>query len=207
MQKFVKENLVLVTGIVLPVLLVIGFLILANIPRALLDPPQHDFLLVGYRYDSHHIRNYYLDFEIKDGVAVGRVTPKKENANADYRYHQHANLFLYKTSDQSFEEVAYDLPENPDKLEKPVAFSVQSIRDLSFSSKSISPDGYQFEYLGYRGHGGLLGEIFGMGRRYDSHYVLTKDGVYFELPYPASHRRYYYGQNLAFLGWVVSERK
>ena len=51
MGKWIKDNLVLVSGIVLPVLLIIGFFILSNLPRVLADPPQYDFLLVAYRYD------------------------------------------------------------------------------------------------------------------------------------------------------------
>jgi hypothetical protein len=52
MRKWVRQNLVLVAGIVLPVLLVAGFMLLQGVPKVLADPPQYDFLVVGYHYDA-----------------------------------------------------------------------------------------------------------------------------------------------------------
>ena len=112
---------------------------------------------------------------------------------------------LYDAMNNSFEEVIYDLPEGVDDLEKPLSFSVPGLLGINFSKKQTSPDGYRFKYLGYRGRGGLLGEVFGMRRRYDSHYVLTQDGANFELPNPSHQPNYYFGQNLSFVGWVVSK--
>ena len=196
--------MVLVAGIALPVLLVIGFLMLAYVPKAMLAQPKYDFLVVGYRYDRNHIRTYHLNFEVKNGIVNGRIIPTKEGAN-NYHQRQHAALFLYDTTSNSFEEIIYDLPEGVDELEKTMSFPVQALSGLAFSKKQTSPDGYSFKYLGYQGRGGLLGEVFGMRRRYDSHYVLTQDGAHFELPNPAHQPNYYYGHNLSFVGWVASK--
>ena len=205
MLKFLKENRVLVAGIALPVLLVIAFLMLANVPRTMLTPPKHDFLVVGYRYDHNQIRTYHLNFEVKNGIINGRATPIKQGAN-NYNQSQHATLFLYDATSNSFEEVIYDLPEGVNDLDKSLSFSVPDLIGVNFSKKQTSPDDYRFKYLGYRGRGGLLGEVFGMKRRYDSHYVLTQDGAHFELPNPSHQPNYYFGQNLSFVGWVVSKR-
>ena len=43
-----------------------------------------------------------------------------------------------------------------------------------------------------------------MGRRYESNYVLNKDGAYFNLPKPASDL-YYYQHNVHFMGWVIED--
>ena len=62
MIKWIRENLVLVSGIVLPILLVGGFFILSKAPTMLADPPEYDFLLVGYRYDYQQPSDYFLTF-------------------------------------------------------------------------------------------------------------------------------------------------
>lgn len=201
MKQWIKQNLVLLSGIALPVLLVGGFFILSNLPRQLADPPQYDFLLVGYRYDYQHPANYYLSFEVRDGRLTGKVVPK-ESGNAGYN-RQTASIYRYIAAQNTFEEIEYDLPEGLDDLEKAVPLSLEQTSDLKLDKRTRSPDGYVFEYLGYRGRGGLLGEMFGMRRRYDSNYVLKKDSAYFDLPVPSSDT--WYQNNLHFIGWIVEE--
>jgi len=201
MKRWIKQNLVLLSGIVLPALLVGGFFILSNLPRQLADPPQYDFLLVGYRYDYQHPANYYLNFEVRDGRLTGKVVPKKEN-NAGYN-RQLASIYRYSAAHYTFEEIEYDLPEDLEELEEAVPLTLEKTSNLQLDKRSISPDGYKFEYLAHRGRGGLLGEMFGMGRRYDSNYVLKKDRAYFDLPVPSSDT--WYQDDLHFMGWIVEE--
>ena len=51
MKKFIRENLVLVMGVSLPVLLVILFFLTSVLPKSLAEPPQHDLLFSVPRYD------------------------------------------------------------------------------------------------------------------------------------------------------------
>jgi hypothetical protein len=202
MGKWIKENLVLVSGIVLPVLLIVGFFILSKVPAMLADPPKYDFLLVGYRYDYQHPANYYLNFEVRDGKLTGRAVTKGEG-NSNYN-RQYAGIFRYDADSNSFDEIVYELPQGLDEIEQPIPLLLTETNDLTLDKRSESPDGYSFEFLGYRGRGGLLGEMFGMGRRYESNYVLKKDSAYFELPKPATDA--YYNQNdLHFMGWVIEQ--
>jgi hypothetical protein len=202
MGKWIRENLVLVSGIVLPLLLVGGFLVLNSMPRMLADPPEYDFLLVGYRYDYQNPGNYYLAFEVRDGQLTGRAIPKGENQQHLNR--QYAGIFLYRAQDQAFEEIVFDLPAGIEDLEESLELDLGDANKLKLDKRKTSPDGYQFEYLGYRGRGGLLGEIFGMSRRYESNYVLKKGSAYIDLPAPTPDP-YYYQNELHFMGWVVNE--
>ena len=201
MKKWIRQNLVLLSGILLPVLLVGGFFILSNLPRQLADPPQYDFLLVGYRYDYQHPASYYLSFEVRDGRLNGRVVPK-DGSNANYN-RQTAAIFRYVAASNTFEEIEYDLPEGLEDLEESIPIALKETNGLKLDKRARSPDGYTFEYLGYRGRGGLLGEMFGMRRRYDSLYVLKKDSAYFDLPLPSSDT--IYQNDLHFMGWIVEE--
>jgi len=202
MGAWIKNNLVLISGITLPVLLVAGFLVLSQVPRMMADPPGYDFVLVAYQYDYQRPGNYYLTFEVRDGHLSGRVVPKSEG---DYNQNRHhAAVFRYLAADNSFEEIPFDLPEGVESIEEPVALELKAIDSLSLDKRVTSPDGYRFEFLGSRGRGGLLGELFGMNRRYESDYVLTKGNAHFDLPVP-SRQPQYYSHDLQFMGWVIEE--
>ena len=201
MAKWVKENLVLVSGILLPVLLVGGFFVLSNAPRMLADPPKYDFVMVAYRYDYQNPSDYYLSFEVRDGTLTGRALPKDEN-NANFN-RQYASIFRYDAGANTFEEIVFELPEGLEGIEEPIPLPLAETSDLKLDKRSQSPDGYTFEFLGYRGRGGLLGEMFGMRRRYESDYVLKKDRAYVDLPKPATGP--YYQNDLHFMGWVIEE--
>ncbi len=202
MSKWIKENLVLVAGIVLPVLLVGGFFVLNKAPRMLTDPPGYDFLLVAYRVDYQHPREFHLAFEVRDGKLHGKATPVKDEHSHLNR--QHAGIFRYHAAGNRFEQIVYELPDGLDELEAPLEFTVAETRHLELDKRSKSPDGFTFEYLGYRGRGGLLGEIFGMGRRRGDEYVLNKSGAHFKLPKPASDP-YYYHHDMHLMGWIVAD--
>lgn len=200
MLNWIKSNLVLVAGILLPVLLVAGFLVLQSIPRALTDAPQYDFLVVAFKYDAQQQRNYDLSFEVRDGRLQGRATPRTDNNN--YSSRQLATLYRYRTADNRFDEVPFDLPDTLDSLDSVSTFPIEEVADLKLDKSSRSPDDFIFEYVGYRSRGGLLGEIFGMGRRSNSQYVLSQGAAWFDLPLPTASMQYY-GNDLVFLGWVM----
>jgi len=202
MGKWIKENLVLISGILLPVLLVAGFFVLSRAPTMLAEPPGYDFILVGYHYDYQHQTNYHLDFEVRDGRLTGKAVPRgKRQVNYNQ---QNARVFRYDATENTFDEIEYDLPEGLDDLEEPAQIDLGAAGDLRLDKRLKSPDGYQFEFVGYRGRGGLLGEIFGMRRHYESTYILKKDGAYFDLPEPSTDH-YTYQYDLHFMGWVLDE--
>lgn len=201
MADWLKRNLVLVSGIVLPVLLVAGFMVLQGAPRLLADPPGYDFLVAGYSYDAGPVRAFEVSFEVREQRLVGRVAPLAEGAGGVHR--QPARLFRYSVADHSFSEITYELPAGLDELASAITFDIPKTAGLRVDTASRSPDGFLFEFAGYRGRGGLLGEMFGMGR-YDSQHVLSRDGAQFEVPNPGGSRDYY-GQELQFLGWVIGE--
>ncbi|MFT5138445.1 MAG: hypothetical protein ACI9H8_000996 [Lysobacterales bacterium] len=108
LNKWIKQNLVLVSGILLPVLLVGSFFVLSNVPTILADPPKYDFLLLSYRYDYQHPSDYFLSFEVRDGMLKGHVNPKGEgNANM---HRQYAEIFRYNSKENVFDQIDYDLP-------------------------------------------------------------------------------------------------
>jgi len=202
MGKWIKDNLVLVSGILLPMLLIGGFFLLNRVPGILTEPPTHDFLLVAYQYDYQNPGNSYLSFEVHDGKLTGRASPRDENHN--YINRNKAGIFLYRAKSNTFEEIPFDLPAGLNELEESIAIDLTSLAHLQLDKRNQSPDGYQFEFLGYSGRGGLLGEIFGMGHSYESRYVLKKGSNFINLPEPVIDPNHYQN-DMQFMGWVVQE--
>ena len=201
MKQWIKDNPVLVAGIALPVLLVIAFFILGKVPSILLDDPEYDFVIVSYHYDHQHPQNYYLSFEVREEALQGKVIPAKQDQSHARR--QYAGIFRYVAAENRFIEIAHDLPEGLDNLTEPLEFTLEETRGLVLDKRSESADGYTFQIPGYRGRGGLLGGIFGMGRR-DNDYALSKEGAYFNIPKPSTNRNYN-RYDTHFMGWVVAE--
>jgi hypothetical protein len=201
--NWLRANLVLVSGIVLPVLLVTGFLVLQRSSSLALEPPTHDFLVAGFRHDSQRAQNYRVAFEVRDGQLLGQASPLGEDEHVINR-RQDARLYRYSATTRTFSEVPYEVPQAADGAQQEISFPIEALAGVWVDRSARSPDGYVFENVGYRSRGGLLGEVFGMGRRADSPYVLNRDGSLFDLPAPAG-QSYYYGQDLVFLGWVSAE--
>lgn len=202
MRQWIRQNLVLVSGILLPLLLIAGFFVLGKVPATLAEPPKFDFVLVAYRYDYQHPDDYYLTFEVRDGHLQGRVVPTDEQRVRTGP--QSARIFRYDAEANAFEEVVYDLPEEVEDLEQSVPLSLGDLETLTLDKRVTSPDGFRFELAGYRGGGGLLGEMFGMRRQYEGRYLLRKDESWLELPEPSPGEDTYQ-YDLQFMGWVVDE--
>ena len=200
MKQWIRNNLVLLAGIFLPVLLVIGFMILRGAPTMLGEPSAYDFLLVAWQQDVYQPRDFRLSFEVREGRLHAQAEPLDKQDVSGYR--QGARLFRYQAATRSWTELTYDLPETVDTKDGPVSLAIPGAADLRLDKASRSPDGYLFEFAGYSSRGGLLGELFGMGRNYDGQYVLSRDSARFLLPRPDGNPGYY-GQDLQFLGWVV----
>lgn len=202
MGRWIKQNLVLVSGIVLPLLLVAGFFLLGRAPGTLAEPPEFDFVLVAYSYDYQLPADYYLTFEVRDGHLRGRAVPTDETGLRAGS--QSARIFRYDAEANAFEEILYDLPEGLEELQESIPLSLGDLGALTLDKRVTSPDGFQFETAGYRGGSGLLGEMFGMRRQYESRYLLRKGEAWLKLPEPARGADTY-PYDLQFMGWILDE--
>ncbi|MCB1935959.1 MAG: hypothetical protein KDF59_08460 [Nitrosomonas sp.] len=187
---FFKRNFALITGLSLPVLLVFGFLLANNLPQMKSNPPQYEMVFSVTRYDNHS--SFHVDFTIRNQKLYMRLTPKKEHESGNVR-----DLFIYNGQKESVRKIDY-LPLLAQSVDFENEIPVEALRDYSIDSNSKAPDGYEFEYGGYRSRG-LLGEIFG-GRRHVNR-VKKKDGGSFVMPDYGNG--YSYG-GISFIGWIVN---
>lgn len=202
-MQWLRNNLVLVAGIVLPILLVAGFLLLQAGSRAVGAPPLQDFLVVGYHYDANRPLDYHLDFEVRDQRLVARGTPVER----DHRYpnRRHATLYRYDRATDRFEEIAWTPPQAFDTLEEAVTVPVPELDDIVLDKARQARDGYVFQYASRSGHGGVLGALFGMDYGGGQNFILKRSGESYRLPELPNTSRYH-GDAVHFLGWVIDSR-
>lgn len=196
MKNFIKNNLVLVVGLTLPLLLILLFFVATVIPKAFSAPPQYEMLFTTARYDYQNPPDYHLDFMIKDQKLM--VKPRKIDDKNRMAYHTKL-LMAYDGRSETVREISLDMTQ----VEKIAAGNDAVLQETGgwiIDASPVSPDGYTLEGPNYRG-GGLVGDIFGGGYR-NHGYRLKKDSVGYRIP--DTQGVYYYNQ-MQFIGWVIKK--
>ena len=200
MKALLRDNLMIVVGVALPVVVVVLFALASVLPRLYVDRPAHDLLLAleGGPYETAG-----APVRVELTVAEGRVRARA------YRIDDAAGrigralmpiprLFVYDATSSSVLEIPIDLPEDAATLADGAEIPLPELADIRLVTTLRAPDGYEFE-LG-RDAGGLLADVFGAGRRGPTP-RLRKNGAVIAIDLPAVEP-YYYG-NVRFLGWVL----
>jgi hypothetical protein len=194
--KFVRDNLVLVIGVTLPVLLMAGFLLASALPgRA--DPPKYDLLFSETDYPRGGTLPITLQLVVKDGVLVAQYTPvpgpKGAVANGLWR-----KLYRYEAAAGTVRELSLPFPPDTASMEAPREAVVDATKDLKIDTARQAPDGYELAFDNRRG-GGLLLELFGGGRDYGAR---LRNGSH-SVPLTEDRGQPYY--NVDFIGWVTGK--
>ena len=195
-KKFFRENLVLVMGISLPVLLVILFFLTSVLPKSLGTPPQYELLFSVVRYDYQTAATPNFDFIVRDGRLMVR-TGKNDTANPT-RYTR--KLLAYDASTESVREIPFDTAPI-EKLGEQAEMVLPETQGMTIDTSSRAPDGYSFEGPSYGG-GGLMSELFFGGYR-NAGYRVVKDKASYKIPNAFGDT--YYAGNMQFIGWVVNQ--
>ena len=192
MKNFVKENLVLVIGLALPVLLIILFFVATVIPKSMGTPPQYEMLFTTTKYDYQNKPEYVIDFNVKNQQLMLNL---KKNDEKNYN-NATKILMAYDGKTETVREIKIDAS----KLTEGNEVLLEETKNLSIDTAVISPDGYMLEGPNYGGNG-LVGGLFGGGYR-NTGYRLKKGGVGYKVP--NMQPDYYYSQ-LQFIGWIAKK--
>ena len=195
-KNFIKENLVLVIGMTLPVLLIVVFFAASVLPKMMGTPPQYDMLFSTSRYDHQTAQPFNIEFVVKDGVLKARVI-KNDKAQQNYNRRQ---LMVYNGRTDSIKEIDFDTKNMVD-AENRAEIVVEETKFMNIDTSNKAPDGYEFDGPTYRS-GGLVTELFSGGYR-NQGYRVKKGGAGYKLP--NTGRDYYY--DIQFIGWVVPKNK
>ena len=195
-KSFIKENLVLIIGLTLPVLLIVLFFLATVLPKSMANPPQYELLFSYVRYDYQKLSPVSVDFVVKDGELKSRFSRNDKKIPNYYV----KRLMAYDAKTESVREIPYDMPTLPDDKES-TEITLAETQNMTINASTTSPDGYSFEGPYYR-HGGLVTELFGGGYR-NQGYRLKKGSVAYKMP--ATQNDYYFN-NIQFIGWVVARK-
>ena len=192
MKNFIKENLVLVIGLVLPLLLIVLFFVATVIPKSLGTPPQYEMLFTTTKYDYQNKPEYILDFNVKNQQLM--VKAKKYD---EKNYNNMSRLLMvYDGKTETVREIKIDVSKFSDGNE----VLLEETKSMSIDTAAVSPDGYMLEGPNYGGSG-LMGGLFGGGYR-NGGYRLKKGSVGYKVP--TMQPDYYYNQ-VQFVGWVIKK--
>jgi hypothetical protein len=192
--KFVKDNLVLVVGLSLPILLMAAFLALSVLPNRG-DPPMYDLVFSTQDYPSTPIP-INLRLIVKDGALVAQYTrpPGQQSACCGWK-----KLFVYEASSRRVRQLTFGFPADMNSIEGTREEAVASAAGLRLDTTLQSPDGYELSFGDRRG-GGLLLEIFGGSRSYEPR--LRKGGRSVAITGSPGDPFHYGG--VEFVGWVTA---
>ena len=192
MKSWIKENLVLVIGLALPLMLIILFFVATVIPKIYSTPPQYEVLFSVPDYGYQNKSDYTIDFKVKNKQLMVKVkkTDGKDN------YYNSKKLMAYDAKSEVMREITIDASQLSDGAE----VLLEETKNMTIDTAMMAPDGYLMENQHY-GNNGLIGGLFGGGGR-NNGYRLKKGSVGYKIN--ALHNNYYYDQ-LHFIGWVVKK--
>ncbi len=192
MKNFIKENLVLLIGLALPVLLIVLFFVATVIPKMYSTPPQYEVLFSVQDYTSQNKQDYIVNFKVKNKQLMIK-TKKADDKNYSYNSKK---LMAYDAKTEVMREISIDESKFSDGAE----ILLEETKNMTIDTAMVAPDGYMLENQGYSGTG-LIGGLFGGGYR-NHGYRLKKGNVGYKIN--TQQNNYYYDQ-LSFIGWVVKK--
>jgi len=192
MRTFLRENLMIVVSIALPLLVVIFFALASVLPGLYSTPPAFDLLLSVQDRSTAKTSPVKINLVVKDEKLKALVV-KSDNPG----YENNPRLFRYDHLTGEVVEVGIPLPENIADMNEGSEISIPGFAQLRISDALRAPDGYEFR--GRRRGGGLMTELFG-GSRYRTDVSIAKDGAIVRVRLPASD---YWYNDVRLVGWVI----
>lgn len=191
MKNWIKENLVLVIGLALPVLLIVLFFVATVIPKMNSTPPQYEVLFSVQDYSNQIQKEYNVDFKVKDKQLM--IKAKKVD-DKNYSYN-HKKLMAYDAKTEVMREITFDDSKFSDGAE----MVLEETQNMTIDTAMVAPDGYMLENQHYSNNG-LVGGLFGGGQ--NSGYRLKKGSVGYKINSVQNNYNYY---QLSFIGWIVKK--
>jgi len=195
-----KENLVLIVGLTLPVLLMIGFLIASSLPP-LGDPPKYDLIFTTQDYQGPANLPVTVQLIVKDGVLRAQYVRWLPGPNAFVTNNVWKKLYIYEAGRQTVRELPFGLPAGIDKIEGIKEEVVEATKGMKLDTTLKAPDGYELTHEGYR-YRGLVNDLLWNFSHSSNKMRLRKGATSFPLSTGKNDSYFYYG-DAVFIGWVV----
>jgi len=192
MKTFLRENMMIVVSIALPLLVVIFFALASVLPGLYSTPPAYDLLLTFQDRSNAKTPQVKISLVVKN-ERLRAIIVKSDNPG----YGNNLRLFRYDHSTAEVVEISIPIPENVAEFDEGAEIPITGFEELRISEKLRAPDGYEFR--GRRRGGGLMTEMFG-GARNRTDVSIAKNGAIVRVRLPASD---YWYNDVRFVGWVI----
>ncbi|SRR5579883_76469 len=194
MKKFLKDNFVLVLGILLPILVTVLFALATIIPGFFVDPPKYDLLFMT----SNNYNQVGLRFDIVNGKIQAQYRCDTSYYCADRSNQQ--KVYRFNVKSRVLQEIPVSMPAIPLKATSYAApVPIPELANLTINPATVSPDGYQFN--DFRNNGG----DFFAGLFYSSYkpqLSISKNGYSILIPLNTGNILFY---DVKFIGWIISQ--
>lgn len=200
MKTFIRDNLMIVISVALPVLVVVLFALATVLPGLYVDPPMHNLVLAmdgpGVASTEIPVR---LELRVSDGALRAQVYQLEDQTPAlGRRLASRPRLFEYLAASDTVREIEIELPDNVTTLPDGSEIPIPELAGVRLVTTLRAPDGYELDLR--RSGRGLFREIFGVGGG-GQRPRIRKDGAVVGIDLPLT-QPYYYG-NARFIGWVA----
>ncbi len=190
MKALLRENLIVVISVALPLVVLAGFGAAALIPMWRVGAPEYDVILTNeLRVASAGIAVNVIDERVRVRVTASR------------RFGQRSmpRLFVFDTQTRALDEIPINMPSDVSTLRLGDELPIPRLADVRVDPSWNSADGWRYEQPTRTRSTTIFTGLFGNSGR-GSVGRLVKDGAVIALPgedSPYSDRRY------RFHGWIV----
>lgn len=194
----------LVSVFALPGAVAALFLVAMAIPTWTVPLPQHDLVMSIERWDSTPAE-VFVTFVVRDGRLEADLRPlvKPDNPAAGVVYPQRWALLLFDHRAMEVRELPLNLPQSLGAGETRTV-PIEALAGRRIVQGGDAPDGYRVSSLNTgSGGGGIVGDVFGMNRRYRRGVAVAKSGRTIDLELPGPHRDSY--AVIHTIGWVEDD--
>ena len=96
MKEFIRKNPLIVASVALPLILIVVFGLAGFVPRLLVDPPQHDLILMERDGSVDNLREHGYSVTVQDDRVFARVNtnPEQPVRKARRNAERRAKIFL-----------------------------------------------------------------------------------------------------------------
>ncbi len=195
-KSFIKENIFIVLGIALPLLLIAFISIIQAVSKISIDPPHYKIAYLhkdnSASYPTKLITR--IDPETKKlTVSVIRIP----NGNTSSFISPDATLYIYDAQNDDLVSYPFDSLHFEKATEnKRKAFTLpKEVQNLRFIQNTTAPDGYKFDDSYHRQ--GFYMNLF--GHRNNKTFSIVRNGVRIDLPKTQNWPK------PTFIGWVENE--
>ncbi len=195
MLKILKENLLLLFGALLPILLIIFFTLAYVIPKHFVKSPQYDFLYLASAYSLDDVITQVTNGKLRIWIA-----PTIKNQTLPL-----PKLLRFKANIQSSIEVPIKLLPRASasgiSTTEKEEFDLSELQDLRIDTKNIAPDGYKIEFSSLN-EGGALNII--ATNPYQSGFRIAKNGNIIKISNERNNQHKL--QSIKIIGWILPQQ-